>query len=292
MSQGPTTSRRRLGAELRRLRDEAGMTLEQAAEALECSVSKISRLETGKGLPKQRDVRDLTRLYGKDAEAGLERLLRMARDGSRAGWWQEYTPLLTAEPFVFDGADRYAALESEASSIRVFDMSAFHGLLQAPCYARLILEAVLPHHSGSELDSLIDFRMKRQEVLEREDSPLRLHQIIDESVVHRLVEMGPEVAATQLEHVLGTMESDTVTIQVLPFSVGFVRALQGPFALLEFDDSVDQDVVFVETHAGASYLEGDFGVETFKGVFERTQSKALGRTGTEKILRNALSTFD
>jgi transcriptional regulator with XRE-family HTH domain len=285
-SQGPTMPRRRLGAELRRFREAAGMTLEQAADALECSVSKMSRLETGKGLPKQRDVRDLTRLYGKEAEHALERLLKLAREGARAGWWQAYTPLLAAEPFVLDGADRYAALEHDASVINVFDMSAFHGLLQAPGYARAILEEMLPQPTENELATLIEFRMKRQRVLHRPDSPLRLNQIVDEGIVRRLMQIGGDVAREQFDYALDMLTKPTVVIQILPFSAGFVRALAGNFAVIEFDESVDQDVVFVETHAGASYLEGDFGVDTFKSVFDRARSQALGPVDSEKMLRD------
>jgi transcriptional regulator with XRE-family HTH domain len=285
-------SRRRLGAELRRLREGAGMTLEQAANALECSMSKISRLETGKGLPKQRDVRDLARLYGKEAERSLERLLRLAREGARAGWWQEYTRLLAPEPFVFDGADRYAALESDASAIMSFDVSAFHGLLQAPEYAQAIVEEMLPQHSRSEIARLVEFRTRRQSVLRRSEAPLHLNQVVDEGVLRRLVAGNKKVARIQLEHVLAQVEAANITVQVLPFSAGFLRALQGPFAVIEFAESIDQDVVFVETHAGSSYLEGDFGVETFKSVFDRARALALSPNDTEALLRSARSEVD
>lgn len=289
MSQGPTTSRRRLGAELRRLREEAGMTLEQAGSALECSVSKISRLETGKGLPKQRDVRDLVRLYGKEAEQSLERLLRWARDGARSGWWQEYTPLLTAEPFVFDGVDRYVALESDASTIRCFDMSAFHGLLQQADYARMILDEALPVHSKSEIDRLLEFRMRRQEVLSRNEAPLRVESVIDQCVIDRLMGADSRIARKQLAHVVELAELSNISIQILPYSSGFVRACQGSFLVLEFAESLDQDVVFVENQAGTSYLEGDFGVETFRTIFEGARSKAIGELESRDLLVSALA---
>lgn len=289
IAHGPGTARRRLGAELKRFRDEAGMTLEQAAAALECSTSKISRLENGKGLPRQRDVRDLARLYGTNAEACLERLLRLARDGATAGWWQEYTPLLTAEPFVLDGADRYAALEFDASVIKAFDTAVFHGLLQTPSYTRALLSEALPHLTAVELDSLVEFRKARQQVLHREESPLRLAELIDESVLQRLVQGEPDIARDQLAHVLEMAALSNVEVRLLPFSSGFVRALQGPFAVIEFAESVDQDVVFVETHAGAAYLEADYGVDTFKSIFDRALARAVSPADSEKALREYLA---
>lgn len=288
MGQGPATSRRRLGAELKRFRDEAGLTLEQAAEALECSTSKISRLENGKGLPKQRDVRDLIRLYGKQAEGSLERLLRWARDGARAGWWQEYTSLLSSVPFVFDAADRYAALESDASVVKSFDMAAFHGLLHSADYARFILDAVLPTNSQAEVESLVDFRMRRQEALLRDERPLRLHQIVDESIMIRLIADDPAIARTQIEYVLYRINNAAVTFQVLPLRAGFQRAIQGTFNVVEFDDSVDQDVIVMETHAGLSYLEGDFDVDTFKEVFDAVAAASTPPRQSEEMLRDWL----
>jgi transcriptional regulator with XRE-family HTH domain len=187
MPQGPAIPRRRLGAELRRLREDVGLSLEQAAAALECSTSKISRLETGKGLPKQRDVRDLVRLYGKTAEGDLERLLRWAREGARAGWWQEYTPLLSQATFVFDGVDRYVALESGASRLTCFDNAAFHGLLQAPDYARTIIRTLLPDYTAEEIEKMVEFRLRRQDFLHRPDGPLRLDTVVDEAVFRRFV---------------------------------------------------------------------------------------------------------
>jgi transcriptional regulator with XRE-family HTH domain len=289
MSQGQATARRRLGAELKRYRDEAGLTLEQAAEALECSTSKISRLENGKGLPKQRDIRDLARLYGKEAEASLEALFRLARQGARAGWWQKYTPLITAEPFVLDGADRYAALESDAASIKSFDISVFHGLLQSPAYARLIFEGLVQSFDRTEIDSLVEFRKRRQdEALARSEGPLHLREIVDQSVIARLVGGHPAVAHEQLTFVLDAIERYGVEFQILPFDAGLVRAIKSSFAVIEFEESVDQGVVFVESHAGASYLEGDFGVDIYKDVFEATSAKALSVERSRDALVEAL----
>jgi transcriptional regulator with XRE-family HTH domain len=289
--QGPAVPRRRLGAELRRLRDEAGLTLEQAAKALECSTSKISRLETGKGLPKQRDVRDLVRLYGKEAEAQLERLLRWAREGSKAGWWQEYTRVLPAEPFMLDGVDRLVALESDASRIKTFAQPCVFGLLQTSQYARAILASALPQHHDDEISLLVELRMRRQAVLDRAESAVDLHVVLDESALRRVVG-GPHVMAGQMLRLIEMGRRSNVIIQVLPFAAGFARASGGPFMLIEFADSVDQDVVYVESQAGSAYLEGDFGVETYARIFDDVVGRALGPVETESWLEELADEFE
>jgi transcriptional regulator with XRE-family HTH domain len=292
MSQGPATSRRRLGAELKRFRDEAGLTLEQAAEALECSTSKISRLENGKGLPKQRDVRDLARLYGKQAEERLESLFHLVRQGARTGWWQPYTAMLTSEPFVFDGVDRYVALESDASWLNGYDVLAVHGLAQTPDYARAVLEQMLPQHPSEELDELVEFRLRRQEVVTRAADPLRLSLILDENVFARFVGTA-EIMAGQCRHLLQLCERDNVDLRVLPFSGGFSRVSgSGQFLILGFDESADQDVVFVEGAATTAYLAGDFGVETFKRMFTDALDDAMGGAETCRWLEARLRDLD
>jgi len=279
MSQGPATSRRRLGAELRRLRDEAGLTLEQAAATLECSTSKISRLETGKGLPRQRDIRDLLRLYGKEAQRSLDRLLMLARQGAKAGWWQEYTSLLPSEPFVFDGTDRYVALESEADWLTSYDVQAVHGLVQSAEYADRVIRAALPHHSDSELRSLLEFRLRRQEVLTRPVAPLRLSLVMDEFAFRRhLGDAG--VMRRESLHLLDLGRRTNVSMRLLPFDAGLSRSTAGgQFAVIGFDDWDDQDVVFIEGAAN-SFLADDFGVETFKQMFADMGEQALSEAET------------
>jgi transcriptional regulator with XRE-family HTH domain len=279
VAQGPTTARLRLGADLRRLREHAGLTLEQASMSLECSTSKISRLETGKGLPRQRDIRDLLRLYGKDAERSLDRLLMLARQGAKAGWWQEYTSLLPTEPFVFDGTDRYVALESEADWLESYDVQAVHGLVQSAEYADRVLRGALPHHSDAERRSLLEFRMRRQEVLTRSDAPLRLSLIIDEFAFRRhLGDVG--IMIRESSHLCDLGQRSNISLRLLPFVSGFSRATAGgQFAVLGFDDWDDQDVVFIEGAAN-SFLADDFGVETFKQMFADLGEQALGELET------------
>src|SRR5690349_10228577 len=183
VASGPVGPRRRLGAELRRLRTAKGFHLDHVAGELGCSTSKISRLETGKGIPKPADVRRLLRIY--DATAvDRDLLMRLVRDSRAEGWWESYTDGVPLERFFLDGPGRYAALESDAVALLSFDSAILHGLLQIPEYARAVLSAELPDHSPSDVDQLVELRLRRQEALHR-PRPLRLSAVVDESVFAR-----------------------------------------------------------------------------------------------------------
>jgi transcriptional regulator with XRE-family HTH domain len=161
----PTGSRRRLGAELRRLRNRSGLTLDDVAEQMTCSTSKISRLETGKGIPKIPDVRELMRIYGVDSDVDQQELLQLVHDGREHGWWEQLTGGVQAERFVLEAPDRYVALESDATAVRSFDLTLVPGLLQTERYMRAVLATTLPHHSDEEINLLVELRLKRQQAL-------------------------------------------------------------------------------------------------------------------------------
>ena len=130
VASGPVGPRRRLGAELRRLRTSAGLHLDQVAAQLDCSTSKVSRLETGKGIPKPADVRQLITIYGVAAETERDMLMRLVRESRTEGWWESYTDGVAPERFFLDGLEHYTALETEAVALQSFDFGGLHGLLQ------------------------------------------------------------------------------------------------------------------------------------------------------------------
>ena len=169
--QSPIGSRRRLGAELRKLRNEAGLTLDDVAARMTCSTSKISRLETGKGIPKVPDVRELMRIYGVGSDAEQDTLLRLVHDGREHGWWEPLTDGVQPERYVLDTPGRYAGLEGDATRVCSFDMTVVHGLLQTRDYSHAVRTPFLPHHTELEIDLLLELGGKRQEALHRTDSP-------------------------------------------------------------------------------------------------------------------------
>src|SRR5262245_42763448 len=172
-----TVRMRRLGSELRKLREHAGYTIDQVADHLECSSSRVSRIENGKAKPpKQREVRDLLELYGVTDERVREALLQLVKEAMRPGWYSEFED---AFPPRFGS---YIGLESEASGLRAFDNQLVHGLLQTADYARAVLVATLPGEAPTKIDRLLELRVARQQILERKNPPFTLWAIMDENV--------------------------------------------------------------------------------------------------------------
>lgn len=267
-ARGPVVPRRRLGAELRTLREHAGLTIEDVAKELECSVSKVSRLETGKGIPYSRDVRDLLDRYGVTDPANRDRLMRWVRDGQRQGWWHDYSDVLAPDPedpLVPDNLSQFVALEQDASEVCSFETTLVPGLLQTEDYARAVLNTLSTADSEST-DRLVELRMRRQARLYTDEDPLNVHMVLDEAVLHRPV-CGEQVMRGQLKRLLADAQRPNIAVQVLPFSIGAHRSVAGSFVVLAFPDSDDNDLVYVESHLGDLYLEKEHDVEIYKQIF-------------------------
>lgn len=280
--QSPIGSRRRLGAELRRLRTRAGLTLDEVAEQMTCSTSKISRLETGKGIPKLPDVRELMRIYGVDSERERDALLQLVRDGREHGWWESLTEGVTPERFVMDSPSRYPALETEAEALRSFDIAMLTGLLQTPAYVRAMMRSLLIRHSEPELDRLVQLRLRRQEALFAAERRLRLEAVLDEAVLRRMVGSAG-LMAEQLGVILERSRLENVTVRVLPFDAGFHRAHIGSFVVLEFPAGTP-DVVYVEGQAGESYLENRADVDRYNSIFDDVVERALSPDASREVI--------
>jgi transcriptional regulator with XRE-family HTH domain len=274
---GPVVPRRRLGAELRRLREESGLNIDVVAAELECSTSKVSRLETGKGVPKGRDVRDLLDRYGVTDVDRRAWLMRLVQDGQRQGWWSDYSDVLgqaPADPLLPDNFDRYVALEQDAAEVRSFEAIVVPGLLQTEEYARAVLSALSTNDDESVTERLVEVRIRRQRRLYTEEDPLTVHMVLDEAVLRRPVG-GDHVMRRQLRRLLSDAQRPNVTVQVLPFSTGAHRSVAGSFVLLAFPDAQDHDLVYVESHLGDLYLEKEQDVTVYTQVFERLTERCL-----------------
>jgi len=259
----PTVRRRELGALLRKLRAEKGLTVEQAAERLLFSMSKLSRMETGHGIATPRDIRDLCDLYGVADETERERLLQLAREGKQQGWWQDYDlPYST-----------YVGLEEEAASIKIYDSAVVPGLLQTAEYARALHEASMPKYDASK------------RILTRYDPPT-LHAILDEAVIRRAVG-GRAVMQAQLARVMEAAEMSNVTIQVIPYEAGAHPALDSVFTILEFA-STAPDVVYIEGLIGYIYLEQPRDSSRYNQVFDRLSAVALSPERSIAFLAEAV----
>jgi transcriptional regulator with XRE-family HTH domain len=267
MATGPTVRRRRLGTELRRLRESAGYKLEEVAGLLGVAASTLSRIETGKAPTKSVYLTQLLEMYHV-ADAGQRQvLIDMAREGHRKGWWAAYDDVLPS------GLGVYVGLEAEASGLRSYEISVVHGLLQTEDYARAVLRAAAPRHTADQIERLVALRMERQRRLD-DESPIDLWVIHDEAVIQRAVG-GPAVMRRQLARLLESASLPGVTLQVLPFDSGAHAGHDGPFAILEFHDRSDTEVAYVESAAGPLYLEKDRDVRARAEVFDRLRAAAL-----------------
>jgi transcriptional regulator with XRE-family HTH domain len=242
--EGPAAARIRLGARLRRLREEAGIPREDAAAAIRSSAPKISRIELGRTAIKARDLTDLLALYGVDEEDGRESMLALSRHGSAPGWWQGCGDAVPA------WMKPYLGLEQAARLIRSYDVQFVSGLLQTPGYARAVFS--LPGGSaGERVERQLAVRMRRQEILHRADPP-HLWAVIDEATLRRPVG-GTAVMRAQIEHLLEITQLRHVNIQVLPFRAGGHAAGGGPVTLLRFAGDQLPDVVYLEQLTSAVY---------------------------------------
>jgi transcriptional regulator with XRE-family HTH domain len=273
--------RRRLAAELRRLRDQAGLTIEQVAERLECSSSKISRIETASVNPLPRDVRDMLELYGVTGEQ-FEELRQLAREArQKDGLYSEYRDIPNVT---------MADLEVEAESIDQYSESVIPGFLQTPDYARAVLRAIRMdlRSQPEEIERRVEFRLERQrrlnERLAQEDPP-SLWVVLDEAALRRLVG-GREVMRAQLEQISEVAAMSNITIQVLPFDVGAHAGMDGEFTVISFPDPIHPDVVFIENTTSDLYLEDADVIRRYVQLFDHLRAAALDTSESFAFLAN------
>jgi transcriptional regulator with XRE-family HTH domain len=254
----PTGRRRRLGAELRRLREAAGLTIDRVAEALECSQSKVSRIETGQVSATPRDVRDMLELY-QVSDAQREAMVQIAREARQRGWWQKFVD-------VPDGVPAYIGLEVAATSIDIYMSLIVPALLQTADYARAVIGAVRPDLPGGEIDRRVELRMRRQALLDQEQPPA-LRVLLDDTVLRRPVG-GPAVMAAQRRRLLEDAARPAVTIRVLEVESGAHAGMDGPFTIFGFPAAAERDVVALDSAADALYLEDPEDVARYRRVLE------------------------
>jgi len=247
----PTTVRRALGIELRRLRTEAGMTGEQASRAVKFSESKLTKIERAQVAVSRDDLLKMIAAYGGVSDSERDRLLTMARQGNRKEWWEQRDIQLPLK------LGSYLGLEATATSLRAYDATLVHGLLQTRDYARAVIRSGLPDILDHELEFLVETRMRRQKILDPEERqpPLEFWAIMDEAVLRRHIG-GREAMHAQLERLIKAAEAPNVTLLVMPNDLGAHAGLDGSLSLLQFEHGA-RPVVYVEGQAGNLYLERD-----------------------------------
>ena len=277
---GPTVRRMLVGAKLRRLRTDLGLTRDQAGQAIRASEWKIHRLENGQVGFKDRDIIDLLRLYQVTDPAEVAEFLTLAREANTPGWWQHYGDVL---PSWFR---TYVDLEQAATLIRTYEGQFVPGLLQTDDYMRAVVRGAHLEESGEEVGRRVRLRMARQTLLTRDQAP-RLWAVVDEAALRRPVG-GREVMRGQLERLIEATKLANVTLQVLPFDRGAHPAMVGSFAVLRFPEQELPDVVYLEHLTSALYLNKPDEVDQYLHVMEGICVRAAAPDQTVELLDQIL----
>lgn len=259
----PTIRRRRLGAELREHRERAKVTIERVAEQLECSASKVSRIETGHTTATVRDVRDMLEIYGIDG-ALRDELILIAREARQKGWWHPFTAVLSSA---------YVGMETAASSMRAYEQQVVPGLLQTPEYTVAMIRSARPDLTSEEITQRVRVRSNRQSLLTQDD-PIDLWVVLDETVVSRPVG-GDVIMRDQLRSLLDATEQPNLTIQILPFAAGAHAGMDGSFTILGFLEPGDPDVVYTENATGGLFLDKADELQRYEFIFDQIRAAAL-----------------
>jgi DNA-binding XRE family transcriptional regulator len=278
---GPTVQRMLVGARLRRLRTELGLSRDEAAQAIRASEWKIHRLENGQVGFKDRDIIDLLARYQVTDPAEVADFLTLAREANTPGWWQRYGDVL---PSWFR---TYVDLEQAATLIRTYEGQFVPGLLQTDDYMRAVVRGAHLEESGEEVGRRVRLRLARQMLLTRQGPP-RLWAVVDEAALRRPVG-GPEVMRGQLERLIEATKLPNVTLQILPFASGAHAAMGSAFSILRFADREIPDIVYLEHLTNAVYLDRRNEVERYLDAMELlcVDSEPPARTVEllERILR-------
>ena len=233
------------------------------AEALECSESKVSRIETGSVSALPRDVRDLLDLYGVAGEQ-RDKLMEAARQAREKGWLHAYSDVKPSA---------YIGLEAAADRIRIYSASLVPGLLQTPAYARAVIRALGPKLHSDQVDRWVELRKARQALLRQADPP-RIEVILDENVLRRPVG-GREVTQEQMERLLEDGALGAVTLQVLPLQAGEHAGMYGSFTILGFRDPGQPNMVYLENATTELYLDSERELRRYTRAFENLSAAAL-----------------
>jgi transcriptional regulator with XRE-family HTH domain len=263
---GPTVLRIALGGQLRRLREERGISREAAGDAIRASHAKISRLELGR----------VSAADDRDA------FLTLARQANSPGWWHRYADLL---PSWFE---TYLGLEQSASVIRSYESQFVPGLLQTSDYARAVIKLAHGHESAQEIDRRVDLRMRRQEILTRTNEPPTLWVVIDEAALRRPIG-GAQVLRTQLQRLIEVADRPNVTMQLMPYHVGGHAAAGGPFSILRFPQPDLPDIVYLEQLTSALYLDKRPDVDRYLAVMDQLSVQSEPPDRTPRLLKELLA---
>lgn len=278
----PTLQRRRLGIALRRARELANLTQDDAAEAIDAASSKVSRIELGQSGLKLTDLGALIQCYGVP-KAEAERLRDLARAGRKRGRWSAFRNIT---PNWFRD---YLDLEDDATQIRWYQPEIVPGVLQTEAYIRAVFTTGGPRSADDEIERLVQLRLDRQAVLERADA--NLHFILSESALCRAVG-DPSLMANQLRHIADLGDRSNLDLQVLPFDAQTYTPAYIAVTILRFEQDASTDVVYLEDYTDASYLDIQEPVRAYNALWNRLSAAALGQVESQELLREIADEYE
>lgn len=268
--------RRRLAAELHRLRQASKLTIEQVAEQLEWSPGKISKIENARVSVMPRDARKLLDIYGVAEGQERDLLLALARESRERGWWQQYGETVP-EWFA-----TYVGLEAEATTISVYQAEVVPGLLQTQRYAAALHRAVLMNATEEEIERHVAVRMERQARLRQPDAP-QFWIVLNEAVIRRVVGERA-IMHEQLARLAEAASAPNITLQVLPFAAGAHASMDSAFWILSFDPPTDGEIVYFEHPTCSLYLEKADEVARYRLVYEHLRAASLSLDESRRLI--------
>lgn len=277
----PTVRRRRLAAELRKLRKESGKTREQVAEFVGCSPVTVTRIENGQSVPRLADVARMLEGYGVTGDQ-REILMTLCSEARKRGWWHQYSGTIPA------WFEVYVGIEGEASEIRSYQPELVDGRLQTEGYVRALMLADVAVPTDEELERRVSLRMKRQEQFFNGDDAPKMWVVLNEAALRRHVG-GPQTMNEQLKHLIEVSRSHKVVLQVLTYAGGAHPAMDGAFEILRFPETADPDVVYLQYRRGSIYLEDTSDVEAYAELFDHLRARALGPDESRALIEHLLS---
>ncbi|MFC4034660.1 helix-turn-helix domain-containing protein [Streptomyces polygonati] len=266
-----------LGKRLQDLREQAGLSYEEAGRTLDVTHATIRRMEKAEVGLKLPYVEKLLTTYGITSPEEIGGFLALAREANRPGWWHSFRDVLP------DWFSAFVSLEGEAAVIRAYEPHYVPGLLQTPDYARAVLRAGLPHAATDEIDRLVTLRTERQALLLRRDAPPLLWVVMDETVLRRPIG-GRTVMRDQIGALMDATEQANVRLQVIPFTAGPHPAMYGPFHIFRFQLQEIPDIAYAESLVGGVYFDERDDVSTFLEALDRMCAQAAPAQSTKAIL--------
>ena len=278
----PAVSRRRLRTELRRARDEAGLTQEHVARAMDWSTSKLIRIENGTNSISTNDLKILVQHYGITDEKRITELVSLSKASRERSWWSSHPGI--AKPLA-----ELIEYESAAHVSRHYEDLVFPGLLQTTDYMRASTRQLAPDLPADRIDAVVEVRVKRQaELFKRAEAPL-LYFVLDEAVIRRVVG-GTDLMRGQLQQLIEASDMPNVTVEVVPFTAGLVPGLQTAFVIHEFLDDADDELLYLENPHGDLVIQNNQDeILSYRKEFERLREASLGPRGTIDFLHEVIA---